>query len=167
MENEEQEQALCNIKGWFQVGKLLLKFEQWSTEAFYKDLKVPSYGSWIKIRNLLIDQWSYDTFKLIGELCGGYIETSKKTLARMDMMEASLKVKMNKNGFLPAIIQLLSTSAFSMAVQMDPFFDLDLHIGYIAAVMGPFHRFLQHHFHWRRRWSCFARGRSLKIVLQT
>nr|QWT43305.1 kinesin-related protein KIN7C [Citrullus lanatus] len=132
-----------------------------------EDAQVPSYGSWIKIRNLLIDQWSYDTFKLIGELCGGYIETSKKTLARMDMMEASLKVKMNKNGFLPAIIQLLSTSAFSMAVQMDPFFDLDLHIGYIAAVMGPFHRFLQHHFHWRRRWSCFARGRSLKIVLQT
>lgn len=86
-------------------------------------MKLPSDEGWIKIHNLPIDQLSFDTSKLIGDLCSGYVETSRKTLARMNLMEVNLKVKKNKYGFLPAIIQLPLTSTLSLNVIIDHFFN--------------------------------------------
>lgn len=58
---------------------------------------VPPYGSRIKLINILMDQWSLEVFKekKIGDACGGFKETGNKMLSRMDMTEASIKVKGN------------------------------------------------------------------------
>lgn len=54
-EDAEQAKTLGAIRGWYKVGPFFVKFSPWSTEAYLKNPKVPSYGGWIKIRNLPID----------------------------------------------------------------------------------------------------------------
>lgn len=48
----------------------------------------------------------------IGDICGGFIETAKKTRALVDMMEASIIVKGNVFGFISAVIHLPSLKLF-------------------------------------------------------
>lgn len=51
-------------------------------------------------------------------------------------MEASIKVKINTRGFIPASIDLLSSSASSLCVTVDPFFKEENYIGYIVGIHG-------------------------------
>lgn len=71
---DEQARILANIRGWYKVGKYLVRFYPWSVEAMIGEPKVPSYGGWIKIRNLPLDKWTIETFRQIGDVCGGYLE---------------------------------------------------------------------------------------------
>lgn len=62
------------------------------------------------MRGLPFDKWDLETFKYIGEACGGLIDGANKTLNRMDIVEVNLKVEQNHIGFLPAKVALPSTS---------------------------------------------------------
>lgn len=84
--------------------------------------KVPSYGGWIKVKNLSIDMWNIETFEYIGNLCGGLCYIAKKSLSFMDMMEVFLKVNQNPFGFLSAKIQLPTSSTKELIIEIDPFF---------------------------------------------
>lgn len=39
----------------FKVGPYMVKFQPWNNEAFHREQQVPSYGGWIKMRNLPMD----------------------------------------------------------------------------------------------------------------
>lgn len=133
-EDEDQARTLANIQGWYKVGKYQVRFLPWSAENMLGQPKVPSYGGWIKVKNLPLDKWSLDTFKFIGNECGGYIETASKTLPRMDMMEIGIKVQENGTGFIPAEISIPSMSCWPITVKIDPLLVEDHNIGYKASI---------------------------------
>lgn len=118
------------------MGSFQLKFAPWNSLASLASPKVPSYGGWIKIRNLPLDRWDEETFKIIGNSCGGYIEASKKTRSRFDLMEATIRVKKNTSGFIPAHIPLLSKDTDQLTIQIDPFFTSEHFIGYSTGIHG-------------------------------
>lgn len=128
--------TLSNIKGWFKMGKYRVRFEKWSKEEFYKDLMVPSYGGWIKIKNLSIDAWTMENFTKIGDLCGGFIEISKMTSGRMNMLEATINVRGNFYGFIPACIHLPSSSTVQTSATIDPYFNASIVAKYYAGIHG-------------------------------
>lgn len=97
---------------------------------------VPSYGGWIKIQNLPLDRWNEETLRFIGNSCGGYIEASKKTLSRLDLMEATIRVTKNPTGFIPATILLSFAENVQSMVQIDPFFTTKYYVGYLADIHG-------------------------------
>lgn len=78
VENKEQGKILYNIRDWYKIGSFLVKFEPWSIEAYYKEQKIPSYGGCMKVINLPIDRWSYDSFKHFGDLCGVFLGSGQK-----------------------------------------------------------------------------------------
>lgn len=47
-----------------------------------------------------------DTFKSIGEACGGLLEVAKETIDQSFLMYAKMKVKGHKSGFLNPIVEI-------------------------------------------------------------
>lgn len=62
--------------------------------------------SWIGVDGLPLNLWNLDTFKLIGEACGGLLEVSKETVDQSFLRFAKLKVKGQQNGFLDPIVEI-------------------------------------------------------------
>lgn len=131
----EQAESFCSSDEWVTIDRFLIRVERWSSLASMDRPVVPSYGGWIKLRNLPADEWSIHNFKMIGDICGGYVETAKKTLSRLDMTEVSIKVKSNTNGFLPANVTLLHLTNRPI-ITIEPFFRPDFMLNFIIGVHG-------------------------------
>ena len=61
-------------------------------------------NSWIGVEGLPLNLWNLDTFKSIGQTCGGLVEVTKETLDQSFLLYAKLKVKGYKKGFLYPIV---------------------------------------------------------------
>lgn len=77
-----------------------------------------------------------ENFIRIGDLCGGFIEISKMTSGRMNMLEASIKVEGNFFGFIPAYINIPPSSSFQTSATIDPFFNQSIFAKYYAGFHG-------------------------------
>lgn len=117
MPNEEQAKLLCMNKGWVTIGGYYVKFEQWSTDKHATPKLTPSYGGWVSFRGVPLHAWNYNTFIQIGNVCGGFIEVAKHTWRKLDIIEASIKIKENYSGFIPASISILDENGVPFTVQ--------------------------------------------------
>lgn len=88
--------TLGNNSGWQKVGPYRLLYSPWRHEEFHSEQLVPSYGGWIKVCGVPIDKWNLDSFRFIGDACGGLLEVARKTLATIDLIEISIKVRSNE-----------------------------------------------------------------------
>lgn len=70
-------------------------------------------GGWIKIKNLPLSLWNKENFVAIGEKCGEFISILLETINLLNCFEASIEVKRNQCGFIPASMILLFTILFS------------------------------------------------------
>ena len=53
-----------------------------------------------------LNLWNLDTFKLIGEACGGLLEVARETNDQSFLMYAKLKVKCHNSRFLDPIVEI-------------------------------------------------------------
>ncbi|TYK24535.1 hypothetical protein E5676_scaffold266G00770 [Cucumis melo var. makuwa] len=116
--NEEQAKLLCKNKGWTTVGRFYVKFEEWSQKTHASPKVIPSYGGWIKVRGVPLHAWNLESFIQIGDACGGFVEVAKETRELTDIFEASIKIKDNYSGFIPAYIKLFDKEEHSFIVQV-------------------------------------------------
>ncbi|KAA0040039.1 hypothetical protein E6C27_scaffold366G00060 [Cucumis melo var. makuwa] len=116
--NEEQAKLLCKNKGWTTVGRFYVKFEEWSQKTHASPKVIPSYGGWIKVRGVPLHAWNLESFIQIGDACGGFVEVAKETRELTDIFEASIKIKDNYTGFIPAYIKLFDKEEHSFIVQV-------------------------------------------------
>lgn len=91
---------------------------------------------WRLDKNPQSNKWDEDTLKFIGDHCGGFNETARKTLSRLGLVEASKRVKPNRTSFTPAEVWIASSSSSSIFVQIDPFFVVENHIGFLDGIHG-------------------------------
>lgn len=110
---------LCASADWVAISSFLIKFEKLNSKASTHDLVVPSYGGWIKVRNLPIEDWSLETLKNIVEATLKHPAklSPNKTLSRLDMLEVCIKVIANIYSFQPA-----SHLTNGTLITVEPFF---------------------------------------------
>ncbi|WMV54869.1 hypothetical protein MTR67_048254 [Solanum verrucosum] len=99
-----QEAARIMAGEWFWNGrKLTLKW--WSPEAGTEIDAPISEFQWVKALGILLHAWSESTFKVIGNMCGGFVDTDEDTKWRNHLYWARICVK--KSGtVLPNKIKL-------------------------------------------------------------
>ncbi|KAA0044333.1 hypothetical protein E6C27_scaffold46G00570 [Cucumis melo var. makuwa] len=116
--NVEQANLICKNKGWTTVGRFYVKFEEWNQKAHASPKVIPSYGGWIKVRGVPLHAWNLESFIQIGDACGGFMEVAKETRELTDLIEASIRVKDNYSGFIPAFIKLFDKEERSFITQV-------------------------------------------------
>lgn len=104
--SDEQANLFCKNKGWVAIESFYVKFESWDQEAHSFPKLVPSYGGWLRFRGIPLHAWNINTFKQIGDACGGFEEVGNTTWRKLDLVEARIKVKNNYCGFVPATISI-------------------------------------------------------------
>ncbi|KAK9929866.1 hypothetical protein M0R45_026939 [Rubus argutus] len=84
---------------------LLCKWKQ--NCNFHGKRKFVSFGGWIEIEGLPFNLWSKETFKQIGDACGGYLETDYRTENFLILFAARIKVKANESGLIPEFVDVI------------------------------------------------------------
>lgn len=84
---------------------LLCKWKQ--NCNFHGKRKFVSFGGWIEIEGLPFNMWSKETFKQIGDACGGYLETDYRTENFLSLFAARIKVKANDSGLIPEFVDVI------------------------------------------------------------
>ena len=91
---------------WQVMGPFHLKFEKWSKSKHSRPSVIEGYRRWIKIKNLPLDYWSNQTFKVIGDHFGGLKNIASKMLNLLNVFEAKIQVKRNQCDFVPATLEI-------------------------------------------------------------
>ncbi|KAF3656540.1 hypothetical protein FXO37_15416 [Capsicum annuum] len=70
-----------------------VQLECWNpaTGCWLDDIKRDSV--WIRLLRLPLSLWSQKNFKMVGDLCGGYVETEKETTLKNHLYWARIKVR--------------------------------------------------------------------------
>ncbi|XP_022149859.1 uncharacterized protein LOC111018186 [Momordica charantia] len=95
---------LLTNKGWVTFGPVTVKLEAWNPLLHGRAFLFPSYGNWVKIRNIPLHLWSLATFKAIGNALGGFIDYDDNNSCFIECFDVAIKVKSNYCGFIPAEI---------------------------------------------------------------
>uniref|UniRef100_A0A9I9CJ01 DUF4283 domain-containing protein n=1 Tax=Cucumis melo TaxID=3656 RepID=A0A9I9CJ01_CUCME len=138
--NEEQANLICKNKGWTTVGRFYVKFEEWNQKAHASPKVIPSYGGWIKVRGVPLHAWNLESFTQIGDACGGFIEVAKETRELTDIIEASIRIKDNYSGFIPAFIKLFDKEEHSFIIQVIVKTEGKWHLERSPSIHGTFTR---------------------------
>nr|ADN33672.1 hypothetical protein [Cucumis melo subsp. melo] len=136
----EQANLICKNKGWTTVGRFYVKFEEWNQKDHASPKFVPSYGGWIKVRAVPLHAWNLESFVQIGDACGGFMEVAKETRELTDLIEASIRVKDNYSGFIPAFIKLIDKEERSYIIQVIVKTEGKWHLGRNPSIHGTFTR---------------------------
>ncbi|XP_073040003.1 uncharacterized protein [Primulina eburnea] len=98
--NQDEYSFHLRIKrGFFDKG-IMLDFEGWKQDINSAFITERCCNSWISIYGLPWNLWKVETFKTIGNLCGGLLDISEHTLSISDLEAARIKVKGIEGGFI-------------------------------------------------------------------
>ena len=89
------------------MGPFHLKFEKWSKSKHSRPSVIEGYGGWIKIKNLPLDYWSNQTFKVIEDHFGGLENVASETLNLLNVSKGKIQVKRNHCGFVSATLEIV------------------------------------------------------------
>ncbi|KAA0047508.1 putative amidohydrolase ytcJ [Cucumis melo var. makuwa] len=78
---------------------------------------VPSYGGWTSFKGLPLTAWNMNSYRQIGDACGGLVEVSKSTMRKTDLIEVRLKIRHNYTGFIPAQINIKDSKGNIFTIQ--------------------------------------------------
>ena len=71
------------------------------------ELQIGVRYSWIGIEGLPLHMWNIHVFKVIGEVCGGFLEVAEETMKRLFMGFAKIKIKGFEYGLMNPVIEIL------------------------------------------------------------
>ncbi|KAK9939616.1 hypothetical protein M0R45_016306 [Rubus argutus] len=74
---------------------------------FHGKRKFVSFGGWIEIEGLPFSLWNKETFKQIGDACGGYLQTDYRTENFLSLFVARIKVRTNEHGLIPEFVDVI------------------------------------------------------------
>uniref|UniRef100_A0A9I9EB69 DUF4283 domain-containing protein n=1 Tax=Cucumis melo TaxID=3656 RepID=A0A9I9EB69_CUCME len=138
--NVEQANLICKNKGWTTVGRFYVKFEEWNQKAHALSKVIPSYEGWIKVRGVPLHAWNLESFIQIGDACGGFIKVAKETRELTDIIEASIRIKDNYSGLIPAFIKLFDKEEHSFIIQVIVKTEGKWHLERSPSIHGTFTR---------------------------
>lgn len=108
---------LCKNRGWSTVGNVDVKFEEWNHAIHAMPRLMSSYGGWTKFRGIPLHAWNLNTFTQIRNACGGFMEVTRETRNKVDLIEAVIKIKYNYTVFIPATISVSDDKGNKFLVQ--------------------------------------------------
>ena len=88
-------------------GRLFIgKIRKWDRYMHWEFTQIEAKYNWIGVEGLSLNLWNMETFRKIGEACGGLIEVGPETKNQSFLLYAMLKVKGFSNGYLHPIAQI-------------------------------------------------------------
>ena len=102
--NEWEIKTILERSDLYKGREFLAKIMRWNMFLHWEYVQIEAKFSWIRVDGLPLNLWNLDTFKLIGEACGGLLEVARETSEQTFLMYAKLKVKGHMSGFLDPIV---------------------------------------------------------------
>ena len=94
-------------KGDLFRGRLFIgKIKKWDMYMHWEFTQTQARYSWIGVEGLSLNLWNMETFRKIGEACGGLLDIAPETKNQTFLMYAMLKVKGFSNGYLHPIAEI-------------------------------------------------------------
>lgn len=144
--SKELAELLTKNRGWVSFGPIILKVEKWDRMQHSRIMCVPSYGGWIKIRNLPLHLWHLSLLKAVGDRLGDFIEYEEENSLLLDCVEIRMKIRENYCGFIPAEVRIIDgEDAFN--VQVVKYQEGQMLIDKVAGIHGCFSPPAVHAFH--------------------
>lgn len=142
-ENENELKYVLE-KGDLFRGRLFIgKIQKWNMHMHWEFTQIEARHSWIGVEGLSLNLWNVETFKKIGDACGGLLEVAPETMNQSFLLYAKLKVKGFSSGFvypiaeIPCEDEVIHVGLFSLGASTDKGVNMSGHMkGILAKSVG-------------------------------
>lgn len=120
--NKSEFSYFIKLKRDFFDSRVMLLFEEWSPDIYKSEKVQECCNSWIRIFDLPWILWTAESFKIIGERCGGLLEISEDSSHFRDLRAAKFKVRGIEGGFIKSEMNIqIEAENFQIKIEVDSF----------------------------------------------